>query len=324
MNTKHISSRKAKETTLNKKEDSFFALVDQYLDELRMQGKIGTADKSKAIFNKFEKFLGSRKVSFYDIDQTLLFNYQQTLKDQYSNKTNTIHSNLKTIRRIFSLAVKRKIISTDADPFCGFELKTEKTNRDFLTEAELKTIAELKVPRNSQLESYRDLFIWTVLTGGLRISDVLMLQKKNVDGNYLSLIIKKTNTPHRIKMSSKALCILQKYFSSCKKETDFVFGLMPPGIDQNNPVLLDKAVTTATARYNKVLKELAKQSSINKKISSHTARITFSTLAVNKGIDMRTVQGILKHSDMEMTAHYSKFIDTEGDKALKSIEEILD
>jgi site-specific recombinase XerD len=43
-------------------------------------------------------------------------------------------------------------------------------------------------------------------------------------------------------------------------------------------------------------------------------------MAISSGVDMTTVQGIAGHSDMEMTAHYSKFIDIQGHKALGVIE----
>lgn len=85
-------------------------------------------------------------------------------------------------------------------------------------------------------------------------------------------------------------------------------------------VELDRAVTLATSTYNKCLKRLGMLAGIQKPLSSHIARISFITMAVSSGVDMTTVQGIAGHSDLEMTAHYSKYVDNQGSMALNVIE----
>jgi integrase/recombinase XerD len=323
MHKNFITSRKAKESIVSKQSNNFFVLVDQYMNDLNLQGKIGTIDKSKSIFIKFEKFLGSRNISLHDIDEDTLNRFQNELREKYKNKTNTIHSNLKTIRRIFSIAVRKKIITSDDDPFKGYELKTEKTNRDFLTEAELKRIANLDLKNNSRLEKYRDIFIWTTISGGLRISDVVLLQKRNIDDGCINLMIRKTNTPHRIKLSGVAFEMLNKYMVNCIGQNDFIFDMVPPSLDTEDQIKTDRAITSATASYNLALKEIMKMAQINKQISSHSARITFISLAINMGIDVKTVQEIATHSDLKMTSRYAKPVDKNGAKALRTFEAIL-
>jgi site-specific recombinase XerD len=43
-------------------------------------------------------------------------------------------------------------------------------------------------------------------------------------------------------------------------------------------------------------------------------------MAVASGIDMTTVKNIAGHADLEMTAHYSKYVDTHGNAALEKLE----
>ncbi len=59
---------------------------------------------------------------------------------------------------------------------------------------------------------------------------------------------------------------------------------------------------------------------ISKIIGSHQARISFVTIAAQNGVPLTTIQGLVKHSKMEMTAYYSKFVDNQGDIALKELE----
>jgi site-specific recombinase XerD len=89
---------------------------------------------------------------------------------------------------------------------------------------------------------------------------------------------------------------------------------------QANAKRFDQLIAGATAKYNLALKEIVKQSGINKSIASHQARISFVTNAAQSGIPLTTIQGILKHSKMDMTAHYSKFVDNQGDAALVDFE----
>ena len=51
-------------------------MVDNYLSDFLKEDKIGSHDKYKSIYLKFEDFLGGRSATFYDIDANCLINYQ--------------------------------------------------------------------------------------------------------------------------------------------------------------------------------------------------------------------------------------------------------
>lgn len=320
LGVRHITSKQAKSLGIKKGDLSFFALADSYVDQLKKSGKIGTADKVRSIFTKFEEYLGGRSATFYDIDENVLTDYQAYLRNTLNNSVNTIHTNLKTIRRIFSIAIEKNIIGMESDPFKRIKLKAEKAIRPFLSEDELKRLVNLTLVVDSDLERARDVFIWTIFTGGMRISDVLLLKKSNIEGDFIVNRIKKTGIPHRIKMPAYANQILQKYLSRIRTVDGYVFQMIPDDLMESDSAALDRAVCLATSLYNKNLKKLSKAANIEKNLSSHIARISFITMAISSGVDMTTVQGIAGHSDMEMTAHYSKYIDIQGHKALGIIE----
>jgi integrase/recombinase XerD len=321
MNTRHITSKQAKTLGIKKGDLSFFALADSFVDQLIKSGKIGTADKVKSILFKFQKYLGGRSVTFYDIDESVLTDYQAYLRDELNNSVNTIHTNLKTIRRIFSIAVEKNIIGLENDSSKRIKLKAEKAIRPFLSEDEIRRLIDLKLELGSELEKARDVFVWTIFSGGMRISDVLLLRKSNIEGDYIVNRIKKTGTPHRIKMPEYANQLLQKYLSRINGFDGYVFQMIPDHLIESDSEALDKALCLATSIYNKNLKRLSKLAKIDKKVSSHIARISFITMAVSSGVDMTTVQGIAGHSDLEMTAHYSKYVDNQAFKALEKLEQ---
>ena len=158
------------------------------------------------------------------------------------------------------------------------------------------------------------------LCGGLRVSDVLSLRKSNIDGRIMTLVIQKTKTPHRIKLPDQGFLILKKYLDKIKGDDGYVFGMLDESASNASAHRVDQLVSSATAKYNLALKSIAKSAAISKIICSHQARISFVTIAAQNGIPLTTIQGIVKHSKMEMTAHYSKFTDNQGDLALESLE----
>ena len=320
LNSGYITTAQAKKLAITRGDLSFFTLADLYVEHLVKSDKVGSADKVRSIFSKFQSFLGNRNATFYDIDESALLEYQSHLKGKLGNSINTVHTNFKSIKRVFSMAVESNIISQDSDPFKRFKLKTEKAIRPFLTGKEIRLLVELELEPNSEIEKTRDVFIWTIISGGLRISDVLLLRKSNIEGDYLVSRIKKTGVPHRIKMPTQACLILNKYSSQIQEADGYIFQMIPENISQNNALKLDRAVGLATAVYNRNLKKLSSLAGIKKNLSSHIARISFITMAVSSGVDMTTVQGIAGHSALEMTAHYSKYVDNQGSNALSMLE----
>ena len=323
MKVNTITSKQAKKLAFNNLNRSFFALALEYQNDFVKSGNIGMKDRVKTVLAKFERFLGGRTATFYDIDLQVITDFQNYLKNEYGNKVNTIQSNLKTIRRVFSIAIERGIITPNDDPFRSFKIKQEKALREFLTKEEVAKIMYLDLSHDKKLEMYRDIFIWTILSGGLRVSDVIMLRKSNIDGQYLNMVIQKTKTPHRIKMPPQAFQILNRFMARMSKEDGFVFGLIAEHAFNADAKTLDKAVATATYVYNKALKSIGTLAGIAKPISSHFCRISYVSISAQGGVPLTTIQNVVKHSKLEMTAHYSKFTDSQGDNALLLLENLI-
>ncbi|MGI8584363.1 MAG: site-specific integrase, partial [Chitinophagaceae bacterium] len=63
-------------------------------------------------------------------------------------------------------------------------------------------------------------------------------------------------------------------------------------------------------KYNEYLKEIANVCSIDKNLTTHTARHTFATtVTLSNGVPMESVSKMLGHKNLKTTQHYAKVLD---------------
>ena len=72
----------------------------------------------------------------------------------------------------------------------------------------------------------------------------------------------------------------------------------------------------ANVAINKSLKTLGKRCDIEKNISCHTARHSFATRALRRGMRIEYVSKLMAHSDIKVTQIYAKIVNEELDKAM--------
>jgi site-specific recombinase XerD len=222
------------------------------------------------------------------------------------------------------LAIDRGILEEKYNPFKRMKLKTEESKKDYLTEKELLCLEQLELNPNHKISIHRDMYVFAVYTGGIRVSDVLQLKWENFDGERIEFIVKKTKRNQVIKLPNKALKIINYYKERALlagkgkiKRSSFIFPVLNELDDLQNPVTLLNKISGATALINKNLKTIAKMANINKQISFHTSRHSFATQALKKGMRMEYVGKIMGHKDLKETQIYAKIVNEELEKAME-------
>jgi integrase/recombinase XerD len=313
--SKSLTSKSLKERIFGKKSSDFFAFADMVLQQYMKEGRIGTHDKNRSVITKLKAYRPS--IMFQDITPEFLKKYEQYLRDQLGNKINTIGKDMKFIRKVINDAICAEVIEQAATPFLKYHLKNEKTNRDHLTEDELLRFELSELKAGYAMAIHRDIFVFATYTAGLRISDVVQLLWGNFDGSHLHLIIQKTGAPLTIKVPNKGLEILSIYRKAGISKTDYIFPLLPPNVNRDNPVVMDGAIASLTAMVNRSLKKLARMAGIEKRLSFHISRHTFAVMALRKGISIDKVSKLLGHSSIRETQVYAKIVDEELDNAME-------
>lgn len=312
---KNINVNNISKNIKGEKCPSFFELADMINNRSLADGKIGTYDIRKAMIRKFSDYNKGKDIQITDITPSLLQRYDYYLQTVLKNSANTRHRDFKYLKLVFKEAYKLDFIdSLSNNPFDKYTIKTSATTKQYLTEEEIVRIAELDLKQNIRHEISRNIFLFACYAYGLRISDMILLNKNQIVGDRIRIKTKKTNHQLDVKLPQKAIELLD-WFKTINPDNEFIFGLAPNDLDINNPVAVDSLISTETARYNKFLKIIARKAKIDKPLSSHIARHSFGTRALRKGLDIYQVSTLMTHSSLKQTQAYAKIVSSELDKA---------
>jgi integrase/recombinase XerD len=320
--SKSTTTKQLKSKIFGKKPLLFFPFAESVFERYKRQGQVGTHDRCKAIINKLKKYVKEAPICFQEMTPEFMVEYEKHLRGkEHNNSTNTIHTNFKFIRQLFNEAINSDVLDAQFYPFKKFKVKTEKTQRQYLTEDELTEIENVDCSSGVKLDLHRDMFVFAAYTGGLRVSDVLKLKWKYIDKTHINLTIKKTGSQLSIKIPDKAFKIIEKYKPKKVEKDNYIFPMLPNGLKEDDLVLLDTEISGATAYINKNLKTIAEKAKIGKPLSFHISRHTWATRALRKGISIDKVSKLMGHAQIKETQIYAKIVNEELDKAMDVFNE---
>nr|WP_295666818.1 site-specific integrase [Sphingomonas sp.] len=305
-----------KNKMVSNKAMKLFPYAEDYKLTLKLQGKYGTYKRGVSVINKLKEFLKDDDILIEEFNQDMVKKYDLYLRETYKNTNTTIHANMKFLKTIILKYIKEGNMSYDKNPFINYIIKPDQSTRAYLTSEELLEIENLKLEENTNFYHHRNIYVFSAYAGGLRISDVLQLTWGNFQDEKLSLKIQKTKKSINIRIPQKAIDIINIYANENTKPNDLIFPLLKCK-NMGDSIEVFNAISSATAYTNSDLKEIIKLTKIKKSISFHTARHTFATTALQKGMRIEYVSKYMGHSDIKETQIYAKIINQELDKAIE-------
>lgn len=217
---------------------------------------------------------------------------------EWGEKKDYSPGHIKKMITLLKNAIQYSISSgyMDKDPTANYVYRGKK---HVAKPAPTLTLDEFLRIKNAQIEKdslnrTRDMFVFQCYTG-LSLVDFRNLTVEDlhlgIDGQ--TWIIKqrqKTSVYAKIPLTKEAMSIIDKY-----KDFD-------PESEKLLPVL-------GSTSYNENLKKLAKLVSIDKNITTHSARHTFGTLLLESGVSLDDIANMLAHTNIEQTKTYAQMTD---------------
>ena len=261
-------------------------LINEFIEDQRLEGKAGgTLREYKHRLEEIETYLNNKNLTIQNTKKADLSDYTKTLFKK-RQKITTIRGKLSTFR-IFCLWAFKKgyiaevIISPDDYP------KNVSVNRvKRLTNEELRIF---KAYIENLQENARAAF-WLLYGSGCRVAEAAHLRPEDVTlrGKSVFIDIKdaKWGSDRCIPIiNEEAAKIVWKYRSELE-------------IDNRPLFRLSKRTLQGYAT------QFAKDTGIN--FHCHLLRHTFAALLTEKGVPLTTIQYLLGHKSLGMTAHYAQ------------------
>ena len=309
-----------------KREFYYSFAKDTIEKEYRSRGQFGKANIAEAALKSLLDYDSQlEKRSFHDITVAYLNDYIAHCRKK-GQVDGTISIRLREIRRIFSIAIRDKVINPELYPFSSGKedgkVKIPKTTLNktdqYLPLESMKLIAKTTFD-DPVLERTKHLFLFSYYCRGINWRDMALLTKDNL----YKLTVSDTATK-----KSKQVTMMQYKRSKTKGEFDIqVTDVIQQELDwfkantplyenyllpiisvPKTPEKMGDYIHQIRKRFNRSLKEIAHRLKLPEsqlKISIYSARHSFAmNLLVDKGKSVDVISQALGHQSVKTTRHY--------------------
>ena len=171
----------------------------------------------------------------------------------------------------------------------------------------LKFIELLDQEKNEFIRKRNKALIYLFWGCGLRVSEALSLNKKQIDADFL-IILGKGRKERMIPL----LPIIKEEINKWLLIRKNIFPL------EDDALFVSKIGNRLSPRYvQKFIEKIRNQLGLEKNVTPHSFRHSFSSHLLMNGVDLRTLQMLLGHSSLSTTQHYLKITNKFADEVYK-------
>jgi integrase/recombinase XerD len=274
--------------------------LDAFIDTIWIEKglSVNTLNSYKSDLEKYFQWLSINSLSFEEVSRSEILLYLSFLfKSKLGSKS--VARKLSSLRSFYKFLVVKNILSNDP---CE-KVETPKAIKSIpktLTEDEVERLLEAP-DINSSLGMRDKTMIETLYSCGLRVSELIGLELIHVNLRQgVMKILGKGQKERLVPMSEKLINLMDSYLVESrlillnKKNSNYFF-ISTRG---------DKM--TRQSFWHRIKFYANKANLSSKNISPHVLRHAFATHLLNNGADLRVVQLLLGHSDLNTTQIYTE------------------
>lgn len=279
----------------------FFVYVDQFLKIRENRGQVETVETYTDYVNQLRKY--KKEIYLADIDEEWVNGYVRFLR--VSNNDATVSRKLKFLRGVMDIALKAKVVSENAFNLVAVKPSKPKI-KEIPTSGEISKLIESLPTLVGRQRLYVQVFLVQFFTRGTRISDILLLKRSSIVGDTIQILEQKNKSYKSIGLHDYV-----KLWAEEWSDPVYMFPVinwLPSDklSEKENRIAKKKAVSSGTTLVNKALRLVCKKIGIEKKLTTHSSRHGFTTMAINKlQGDLRKVQGLVNHANFKTTENYA-------------------
>lgn len=284
---------------------TFYQWFDSYLEDSKNKKTFETIKHIMTVGNNLLDFFGSKNPTFEEINFKFFTEFRNYLLDACELANSTANKRLDYLTGFLKFCADMGVYKIELLNK-GKRLKEFESHFIYITKEELAKLYNHEFASET-LTKVRDLFVFGCATG-LRESDYSNVKPENIKDGKLFITTQKTADPLVIPLTHYSRTIVEKYkgmlpqfqqqkFNGYLKEVGKI-----AGIDTPEQVVTHKQaqrIETTVPKY-----EL---------MTSHTARRTFITQSIIRGIPLPAIRKMTGHKDLKSFQKYIKLTDKDLD-----------
>lgn len=249
----------------------------------------------------YEYCLRNEIINLSEINVSTMRKFFMEMKEKKQNNVGTLNNKIRTMKAFFNYLVEEEIIDQKENPMRKIKQVKQDVKIEVPTDQQVKQIIrhfERQAYRNGAFIGNRNrTIVIFLISTGIRRGELVNMKWSDIDfqNNSIKVFGKKRQIAS-IPMTVKLRKELAEWKIICehqfKEVGDYVF------CTRNNRQLTDEGVSGVFKRLRRDMGE-----SIGK-IHCHSFRHYFASKAIQNGLDMNTLQKILRHESTKITQVY--------------------
>ncbi len=269
-------------------------MIEKLKTELQIRGFSEKTIKAYVFHN--QRFLDFIKKEPDEISGDDVKSYMAYLMAEKKQKPSSVNLVLSALKFMYQEIMKKRIFDDIKSP------KNEKKLPTVLTRNEIeRMIKAVKNPKHRLLIEF-------MYSSGLRVSECVSIKIQDLNLQEKMGLIKsgKGKKDRNIILSRKLVSDLTDYLANRSDDNPYVFPVRDTHI--------------SVRQAQKIVHDAAEKAGIQKRVFCHALRSSFATHLLENGTDIRIIQELLGHSNIQTTERYTKVSRTQLKKVISPFD----